>query len=212
MCDECFRELYDIIVVAKVNSIDTLEILEKILGILSTCVVMVGGILGIGYIGRLKENDLNATFGYCSRLKVYIKQIQEIFKQLGDDFYERMLPQNKRKEVESSHNDNTKALMTILVNTSRATLDFLKNSEGQFPSSADWNDKINILLDFLISCDRMEFEEEYIWNERNDNKYKEYSEKNLDNFQGLIDAIDGKIEFVEKKLYKKRWWQFWKKR
>ena len=213
MFNELLTRACDIIIIEAPgnNSIDYLELIEKILGILSTFVVLVGGILGISYIHKLKENNLNATFGYCSRLKVYIRQIQEYFNLLEDDFHERMLPQEQRKLVEATHNDSTTALMTVLVHTSRATLEFLKNDDCQFPGSLDWNKKINTLLEFLIDCDKIDNQESYVWYERDAEQYAKYRKTHTENFNSLIDSIDTKIEEVEKKLYGKKWWQIWKK-
>lgn len=213
MFNEFLTGVCDIIITEspEINSIDYLDLLEKILGILSTFIVLVGGILGINYIHKLKENNLKAIFGYCSKLKVYVRQLKEYFELLGEDFHERMLPQGLRKEVESTHNDSTIALMTIMVNTSRATLDFLKNDDCQFPGSLDWNKKINILLEFLLNCDKIDKQESYIWHERDENQYVEYRKKHMENFQDLIDSIDASIEDVEKRLYRKKWWQIWKK-
>lgn len=206
MNNELLGLLYNILlqIQEKNSSIDYISLIKQFTDIMVNGIIFIGGVLGISYLSKLKDKNLNAILGHSSRLTVYIHYLQSNFEEFKDDILERFKPQNIRDEPPLARQELVANIIKDFSKMAHDTLSFLRSEDNQMPISLGWVEQYNMFLDFLIDCEKIKDESYYKWDE-NEN-FQEISEdyfnKHSKNMINMINAISTHQKNIEKKLYK----------
>lgn len=192
----------------QVEQIDSFEqvfsIGERILTILIELLVAVAGVYGIRYFYKLKVKNYNATFGYYSRLKVRLHKLLTILnKEYKDYILDRFVQEEYRPDVNLEQAGNIKYDIIELATDAKETLAFLKKEDDQMPASEDWNKHIDVLLDFLEDCERIQDDKFFKWQSDFKAQKDTYYELHNSNLKTMLDCIDEQQAVLQEKIYRK---------
>lgn len=172
--------------------------------IIVNVIVIIGGILGLSYIKRMREKQSDATFSYLMRLNIRLKYFKIIFEKYRDDIMGRFYPENFRREPSVERMNLVDETIQNLSQQAEETLNFLRNEDNQLPAKKGWIENINQFIDLLISCEQLKNREYFIWTENEDiEKEKErHYEEIMKIINTLLKMVNERQKELENKLFK----------
>lgn len=188
----------DTATVSKVIS-DANNISEIIVNI----VVVIGGIWGLAYVGKLREKQRDATFSYLTRLSVHLQYFYEILNNYRDEIMDRFLPQGLRREIGANRAPIVEGAIKHMAENAKETLNFLMNQDNQMPAQKGWAENLNIFVKFLIDIEQMGEKEYYKWINDNQQQINEYYDNNKNNIKQMLKMIYERQYKLEKKIFKR---------
>lgn len=179
---------------------------DSIVSIIVEIILAIVGVCGIRYLYKIREKNYNATFGFYCRLKVRLCRIIKIInKDYKDYIFDRFSQQNSRKDIDLKNAENIKIDIEDLAETAKETLEFLKKEDNQMPASENWSNNYSTLLDFLEDCKNISDENYYKWQSSDSNMKDTYYKLHNDNLHSMLEYINDRQNYLQKKLYKKSW-------
>ena len=123
----------------------SIDLLDKIVKIVSTFLGIVLTILGFSFTHNYKKKREDAVFGFYAKLKVFLVQLQpKIGNDIRNIFYCRY--QGEQYKQKALANNEKMQLQQHI----EKILDFLHSSNNQIPASSKWHENMDSLLKFLI--------------------------------------------------------------
>lgn len=170
------------------NNINTLS------NIIVNIIVILGGILGLNYIKKMREKQIDSTFSYLTRLNVRLKYFQELLINFRDEIMDRFLPEDCRREVSADRVSLVANMIDQLSKNAKETLEFLRNEDNQIPAQEGWIDNFNSFIEFLLDCEQLDHKSYYKWTNK-----EEREEKCTLYFDNAASTIDTLIEMLTKR-------------
>lgn len=201
----------DYSIVAEIVTNDTLSISDILSGtdtftnIIVNIIVIVGGIVGLNYIRKMREKQIDATFSYLTRLNVRLKYFDCILDTYSEEIMDCFIPENSRREIGAER-------ITLVSNTIRdfsknaeETLKFIREENNQMPAKKGWVEKFNLFIEFLIDCEQLNQSTYCKWTTIDDfdEKKKNYYKKNVENIKNLLQMVNERQSNLENELFKK---------
>ena len=93
------------------------------------------------------------------------------------------------------------AEITQLAENAQETLAFLKEENDQMPAAADWTEKYNLFVEFLLDFKNLNMSSYYKWEDSEDSEYQLYYEKHLNNIERMINDIEKCQKDIEKTIF-----------
>lgn len=168
-------------------------------------VVIIGGILGLSYIKRMRDKQSDATFSYLMRLNIRLKYFKIFFEKYRDDIMGRFYPENYRREPSVDRMNLVEETIQNLSQQAEETLDFLRNEDNQLPAKSGWVDNINQFVELLINCEQLKNKEYFIWTENKDveKEREEHYEEIMKIINTLLNMVNARQKELEDKIFKK---------
>ena len=184
---------------------DILEGTDIVVNIIVNIVVIIGGILGLNYIIKLKEKQMDSAFSYLTRLNVRIKYFERILNKHEDEIMNRFLIRNCRREASAANDTLVDNTIKLLVDNAQETLKFLRDENNQMPAQKGWTTNINLFINFLMDCEQLKNDSYFKWvdeEEFNENKEK-YCKDIKDSMNSMLNMINNQQIYLENKMFKK---------
>lgn len=186
----------------------TSEILEDVdtfFNILVNITVILGGILGLNYIRKLQERQIDSIFSYLTRLNIRLKFFHELLITYKDDIMDRFVPESERREISADRISLVIEAINHLSENANETLKFLMSEDNQMPAQQGWINCFNIFIEFLIDCEHLNQVAYFKWIAGDDleEKKQQYYDKNLRNIDNLLDMVYKRQSKLESDIFKK---------
>ncbi len=179
-----------------------LRSVRNIISAVTSVLLSVVGVFGIGYLSKMRENNVNATFSYYSQLYVRLHLLSSILEEYKSEFLDRLLPSGSRAEIDPARSDAVKSAMTILYSQAKETISFLQRTDNQVPAGLSWSNELNIFLELLEDCLQMENIHFYKWVVRNQEEMEKYYRKHTKNIKQMMSQIVLRQTKMERSLYR----------
>lgn len=186
---------------------DVLQTVQVFSEIIVNLLLVVTAVVGMSYVLKMRDKQKNTAFSYLSRLHVRLKYYYTALKKYKDEIMERFILEDKRHDVDVSKIDLIDAEISQLAENAQETLAFLKEENDQMPAAADWTEKYNLFVEFLLDCKNLNMSSYYKWEDGEDSEYQLYYEKHLKNIESMINDIEKCQKDIEKTIFHK-----WKNR
>lgn len=192
--------IYEIIN-AEQSSNSILDNIDTIVNILSSLVVIVGGILGTLLLTSLREKNLNATFGYFARLKVRINFLLNTFTNNKVEILNRLFnPDGERREDDPQKTAFIDKVIQNFAKEAEETRYFLKHEDDQMPCSKEWIDNYSTFLGFLEDCENLQYP--MYFKNTETSEQNEYFSKHTENMKKMLELIDKRQNYLGNKFFK----------
>lgn len=184
---------------------DLLTIIDTIINSALNIVMIVGGILGLNYIIKLRKRQFDSTFSYLTKLNVRLKYFDMTLKIYKDEIMDRFLPSRDRREISAERTLLVKETIESFSKNAKETLNFLKDEDDQMPAQEGWINCFNSFIEFLIDCEQISQDSYYKWTATNDieNIKETYYNNILNNINRLINMVNICQQKLEKDIFKK---------
>lgn len=185
---------------------DFLTITDSVVGIVVNILVIIGGILGLNYIKKLREKQKDSIFGYLTKLNVRINCIYQIFINNCDDITEQLIDISNRRIPSANKVQSTYNVMEILSQNASETLKFLMNEDDQIPAKKGWTDCLNSFISFLIDCEQLKNPTFFKWVNKDDHQkdIDEYIKNHINCMKNLLEMINDCQIDLENKICKNK--------
>lgn len=167
-------------------------------------IVIIGGVLGLSYIKRMREKQSDATFSYLMRLNIRLKYFKIIFEKYRDNIMGRFYPETYRREPSVERMNLVEETIQDLSQQAKETLDFLRNEDNQLPAKKGWVENINQFIELLIICEQLKNREYFMWTENEDiEKEKDGHYKEIMKIiNTLLNMVNERQKELENKIFK----------
>ena len=106
------------------------------------------------------------------------------------------------KKVDISLESITQNAKKQMCETTKDTIEFLKNSEDQMPASEGWIDKCSILFEFLEDYSKLSDNFEHLkWNGNYAKNKEKYYKKHYTNICSMLDDIEEQQKDIECRIF-----------
>lgn len=180
---------------------DVLETFQVFSEIIVNLLLVVTAVVGMSYVLKMRDKQKNTAFSYLSRLHVRLKYYYTALKKYKDEIMERFILEDKRHDVDVSKIDLIDAEISQLAENAQETLAFLKEENDQMPAAADWTEKYNLFVEFLLDFKNLNMSSYYKWEDSEDSEYQLYYEKHLNNIERMINDIEKCQKDIEKTIF-----------
>lgn len=182
-----------------------LSLSSSIINLLSGIIILLGGIMGIKAINKLKDKKFNAVFNFYSRLKVQLKILENLYSNQNYKIFilDRLVIESARRNEITSLAISDKIIEEI-AEVASLILKYLMDENNQMPASKKWIEEINTLVEFLEDCKLMGNFDYYKWNEDNDNTKENYYKTHLNNLKNIIKDIENEQIKIINKIFKQK--------
>lgn len=180
------------------------ELIESYCNIISTILMGVIAIIGLGYLKPLKEKAMSATFNFWSQLKVRLLTIKKWLEQ-DCGLLDNMYSPNSKKDITALAPESTR--IDEFKNIVKSTLDFIENSNDQMPAyigwSKDYTELIAYLEDMILYdvCDHKQFFK--FTSPITEENRKKYADDICTVITNICSGIENKQNKIEKQICKK---------
>lgn len=122
------------------------EYMDTFLGMAIRIVTLIGLLAGISYVHSLRQKREEAVFGFWSKLKIRLKNIDDALRQ-ENGLIDNMYPEERRLQSESA-SPGTSAVeeFKTIVGETEA---FLRDAEDQMPAYRGWTEDLDVFLAFV---------------------------------------------------------------
>lgn len=185
---------------------DILSNTNDFLQIIVNIAVILGGILGFSYIKKLRENQIDSTFTYLTRLNIRLKYFQNLLSDYKDEIMDCFLPEGFRREISADRVFLVNHAITDLAKNANETLNFLKEESNQMPAQQGWIDCFNVFVEFLIDCEKIDQDAHFKWtaHENIQQDKEKYYDNALSNIKKLINMVHDRQSKLEYDIFKKK--------
>lgn len=178
-----------------------LDIIVSIIDLISSIVILIGGLMGISVLNKFKEKQFNARFDFFARLKVQLKIMEGLFT--NDIYKDIIINRFYIKKNRTILIDARLAIESQIIHevseVASSTLKYLMDENNQMPASKDWINEMNMLIEFLEDCKLIDNQDFYKWIEKDIDLEIAYYEKHSENLKNII----GNIEIEQNKIIKR---------
>lgn len=193
-------------VVNGLNSLTLVEFLtttSTVSDIIVNVVVIIGGIMGLNYVKKLREKQKESTFNYLTKLNVRLKYFEITVEEFAYDIKTRLVPKRLRRDTSAEKILTVTNMFTQLTKNAEETLKFLKNENDQMPATRGWVDCFNTFIEFLVDSAKLEQETYSKWDtcDNPEEEVDKYISDHLENIRELIRMVHQKQCDLEDELF-----------
>lgn len=204
MMDICYFSIATSSQLSTISTSNVITNIDSIVNIVVNILVIYGGILGLQYIKKMREKQVDSTFSYLTKLNIRLKYFYEILSIYGEDIMDRFVPAGCRREIAADRVCVVDETIKRLSSNATETLGFLKNEDNQMPAEVGWTTCFNKFIEFLIDCEQINENNYFKWMVTADleQKKKKYYDTNLTNIDKLLQMVCTQQCKVEEDIFK----------
>ena len=184
---------------------DFLEFPTAVCQLIMVLIGIIGGVMALNYLSKLRQKQKDATFNYLTKLNVRVEYFYQMLLQYKETIMDCYVPVTCRREAAGAEIAMLENMKKRYVKNAEETLLFLKNENEQMPAKKGWTEHFNLFLKFLIDCEQMSETTYFKWRgtEENLQEIKEnYYLEHLKNMEAILKMIQERQEELEDEIFR----------